>query len=307
MPPKNNEIDWTIPNYSHTRLSTFRQCIQKYTWQYIEKLPTSTSVGQLRGTAGHAGLAEWYRTEKNNQQAMDKAWATWLEEGGELHTQEDWEVLERALNRYFAWCDGDQFEFIEEERFFNLVFEPSELERYQLIGYIDGVIRLPGDQLWLLENKFLKRVPSATKQMDAQVMFYQLTSRMMKLNPIGVMYNMVRMTDGKKAIEEPVVRRQILMAPDAALYYTYDEVVKQIRVMEAWKVDPNRPVYRNPTDYCSWGCSFYNICVGLTMGGSEEGEIERYRESRAVQAKGDKLKDDVNEINQKADQDEDEG
>ena len=264
--------------FSHTSLSTWRRCRYKFFLQYVEKLKSPPSMGMLRGSAGHKALAYWYQNQKDDEKALEIAYDIYTDELGAEVPLNEWETTETCLRRYFAFAAEDSWKFIAEEQFFDVSvkFEEFRKQSIHLIGYIDGVVDT-GEGVYLLENKFLKRVPSKISSMDAQSSMYLLAAKLLGIEVIGVLYNMVRTTTGKTAEKEPFVRKTIFQRDSGGLRYKYSEVVSQAVEIQEWLKDPASALYRTETENCSWDCGFNQICLSLTDVGSDEGIIEQMR------------------------------
>lgn len=239
---------------SHTKLSTFRRCLQKYHWNYIQHYRPKPSVSQTRGSAGHSALAEWHVNYKI-ESAIAAAWKYWY--GQQLADGDDWRLLEDALIRYFAWSQkNDSFKILQSEYEFKIGYGNPD---FVFTGFIDGIVQ-DGKQQWLLENKFYKKVDDTGLEMDIQASLYMLAAKLLGKNVSGVIYNMVRIGDNKKSIEEPVVRKK-LYRNAAGLSHVQTEMVQQVKNM--LKYQEGGMPYRNPTKDCSWDCAYYSICLGL--------------------------------------------
>lgn len=270
-------------SFSHTKLATFRRCLQLYHWKYIEGYYPPPSSGQARGTAGHAALAEWHRSY-DKKKALDAAWEAWELELGVAN--EEWELLETTLNRYMDWSvqSGDTFKVIQSEQEFDIEFEvdPYQLthgkgldkytQQHQVVrlnGFIDGIVEDHG-YMWLLENKFYKRMDNSPLDLDPQVSIYMLAALLvgleaqfgMKLQ--GVIYNIVRVANTKVAVVEPAQRRKLYRNQEG-LMHIQDEILLQIEHMIQYQKG-GRP-YRSQTKDCHWDCPFYSACLLYTDDG----------------------------------------
>jgi|SRR3989304_1397430 len=269
-------------NISHTKLATFRRCLQQYHWKYVDKYYPPSSIGQARGIAGHAALAEWHTTYDTDK-SMQAAWDNWELAG---YTQdEEWQLLEDALNRYYIFsAEKDTFKIITAEKKFVLPLHtlvssgtssehlesvgiPSDIE---FIGYIDGIVK-DQETFWLLENKFYKRMDNSDLSMDSQVSLYLLAASIMDFKVNGVIYNIIRVADTKIAASEPVIRRKVYRNP-AGLQHIKQEIIRQTQVMHKYHQEGGVP-YRNPTKDCSWDCPFYQPCLSMTDDGQEPTQI----------------------------------
>jgi len=258
---------------SHTKLSTFRRCLQKYHWMYVDKYYPPPGVGQARGSAGHSALAKWH-VDYNSQTAMDAAWIVWESNG--YGQGDDWQLLEDALNRYFPWSlKNDNFKLLSAEEKFEIEFDISEygyenIEPFTFIGYIDGIVEEDGHK-WLLENKFYKRMDKSSKEMDQQSTMYLLAAQLLGYDVRGVIYNMVRVADSKVAVTEPVVRQRVFRNA-SGLEKVQHEVQIQTADMQSYHMRGGMP-YRNMTKDCSWDCPFYNPCLSMLDDGQDPTEI----------------------------------
>lgn len=246
---------------SHTKLGTFRRCKQQYHWKYINKYYPKSSEGQVRGSAGHAGLAEWHRSY-DAAKAMDAAWNKWAAEG--WSEGEAWQLTEETLLRYFAWSEqNDTFTIIQSEQKFSFVFAEPDVK---LIGFIDGIVKAEDGRMWLLENKFNKKVSTGGLDIDSQSTMYLLAAKLLNQPAVGVLYNIIRVGT-KIALKEPVVRKSLYRNPNG-LDYALQEILQQAREMIKYHEEGGEP-YRNPTRDCSWDCPFYTACLNLLEDGIE--------------------------------------
>lgn len=247
---------------SHSRLSSFRRCRQRYYWQYVKKHKTAPSMGQSRGTAGHAALASWHR-EQDTQKALDAAWNAWAFAGHQAGP--DWQLLEDALARYFDFsAQRDTFKVLKSEQMFEIEYEVLG-QPVVLTGFIDGVVSEAGAN-WLLENKFHKNAQTGGLEMDAQSSIYMLAAKYLGIEAQGVIYNIVRVGDTKIARTEPAIRKRLYRSSEG-LGRLEEEVLVQVEEMLKFHADV-KP-YRNQTKDCGWDCSYYQPCLILNEDGLE--------------------------------------
>lgn len=267
----------TIKPYhvSHSKMSVFRRCKQQFSWKYRDHYFPPSSMGQARGTAGHAALGIWH-VDYDAEKAREAAWQNWQNAG--FSSNDDWQQLDVALSRYFAWSiQHDEFKLKVAEQEFNIEYElanepnkePSAIP-FIFNGFIDGVVEEKG-QIWLLENKFYKRMDNNDNSMDMQVSLYLLAAHLLGYNANGVIYNKVRVGDTKVAEKEPVVRTRLYRNPQG-LDKIQNEVLIQVAEMMKFEKEGGVP-YRNPTKDCSWDCAFFQACLSMTDDGQEPTEI----------------------------------
>ena len=119
---------------SYSKMSSFRRCKRRFHWQYMDKYYPPSTIGQVRGSAGHAALAVWH-VEYNADKAMQAAWDKWAMEG--QADGEEWLLLENSLNRYFVWsAEHDTFKLLEAEKKFDILYRVGDREVI-LTGFID--------------------------------------------------------------------------------------------------------------------------------------------------------------------------
>ena len=247
---------------SYSKMSCFRRCKQRFHWNYVNKYFAPSSTGQVRGSAGHAALAVWH-VAQDADAAMQAAWDKWTAEGQK--DGEEWTLLENSLNRYFQWsAANDTFKLLEAEKEFNIQYL-VEGKPCILNGFIDGIVE-EDKRLWLLENKFYKRLDDSGLDMDQQVSTYLLAAHTMQQKVEGVIYNMVRVGDTKIAVTEPVVRKRIYRNP-AGLRRLEQEVLTQVKEMLVYQ-EGGEP-YRNATKDCHWDCNYYSACLSMLDDGQE--------------------------------------
>lgn len=253
---------------SHTKLATFRRCKQQYYWKYLKKYFPKPSIGQSRGSAGHAALAVWHK-DYNVKTALDAAWTKWYGDG--FDDSDEWQLLQKALNNYFAWSYKNDSFILEESEFkFTLQFETEPV--ITLVGYVDGILS-DANRFWLLENKFQKRASVRNLDMDAQVTLYLMAMSNLRNDIDGVLYNAVRIGDTKIAVKEPCLRSKIYRSKNG-FNTVAGEIVAQALEMVRFEQEEQAP-YRNPTRDCSWDCPFYSVCLSMLDDGIESEELLR--------------------------------
>lgn len=253
----------TAYNISHTKLATFRRCLQQFHWKYLDHYYPKPSIGQIRGLAGHAALAEWHRSGNINE-SVAAAWKKWSAEG--LGEDDEWLLLQDILTNYFIWsAEHDRFKILKSEFEFKVQFEGADMPII-LTGFIDGIVEEDGRK-WLLENKFHKRASVSNLDLDPQVAIYRLGAAINDIDTAGVIYNVVRVADTKIAKTEPALRARLYHS-SAGLDKVSQEIFEQAKAMIKYEQEGGIP-YRNPTTNCSWDCPFYAACLSM----QDDGEI----------------------------------
>jgi RecB family exonuclease len=262
-----------VEKVSHSMLSTFRRCPYRFQLSYLDNYSTGSSGGLARGSSGHAAMEKYYTAngDVDVEDLIAFAWdhyANQFVERGEEARPEEFELLEAALRRYVPWAsENDNFTVQETEKHFVVDIGP-----YKLQGYIDGVVRESG-HVWLLEHKFLKQVSTRHLPLDAQVSIYMLGAMQLGMEPSGVMYNMVRMSNGPTARKTPVERVRLYRNPEGLLAFA-QSIVDQVDLMNHM-ISEDMSFYPNPTRDCGWDCSFSNVCLDRVDCGNAEATLSR--------------------------------
>lgn len=256
-------------NHSHSSLACWRRCKMKFHLQHRLGVVTPSGLGQRRGTAGHTALAYYYQHERDVDGALAEAKKSYFADEKVDSNIEDFGILIECLYRYFDYAENnDRFNVKEVEWKFEL-----DIEGHPFVGFIDAIVEEKG-QIWLMEHKFHKKVSVNHLDFDPQVSVYMMASLLSDIKPAGVIYNIIRVSDGKTAKNEPVVRKRIYRSADGLVYFA-KELVQQMEEAEAF-IKNNSPAYRTLTPDCSWDCSFLNVCMELNDSGDADYLIDRY-------------------------------
>lgn len=257
--------------FSHTSLSAFRRCRQKFAWSYIDDYAPLPGMGLIRGSVGHHALATWYVTQDKSKTmlAASKKLAEY-EALLDRVLDTEWDLISVVLERYLDWAEeNDNFTVEAAEQRFDLV-----IGGHVVMGFIDGIAVRTDGSVWLLEHKFQKQARTRHLQMDAQSSVYLWAARKLGYNPRGILYNIIRMAEGGVAAREPVVRLPVYRNNEG-LEYMERELVPQMDEMRL-ALAGQLPIYRNPTKDCSWDCGFYDACLGLQDNGAAQSILLKY-------------------------------
>ena len=279
--------EYTGRKFSHSSMSTWRRCRMRYKWSYIDNYAPPSGIGQLRGSAGHAALGEWYGNGQDDDAAIQAAADLYTIAESERNQSlgDDWDLLDMILRRYFDWARAnDNFqEIISIEQKFEI-----KIGGIPVIGYIDGVVRSHNGSIWLLEHKFNKQVSVSHIDLDPQMSLYLLASYSLGIDVKGILYNVIRVAEKGKASVNPVERRMVYRNIEG-LQFIEKETYLQLEEMVKFHAEGGI-VYRNPTRDCSWDCSFYNVCASLNDNGDAQSVLNSIpivqREVDKAQEKG---------------------
>lgn len=244
---------------SHSMTQTWRRCRHKFYLHYIEGWRAKHKArGLALGSMGHMALAEWYSS-------FDAAKALAVaEKESEDPEGEDFQLLKLVLERYFAWdllqgdISGELSHGITELEF-NI---PIGLG-HTIYGFIDRVFERLDKTLWVMEHKFNKSASVQHLALDPQISIYIAAARRLGYAVNGVLFNVIRMSDGPTARKEPALRDFAFRSELQGEAILEDLGIQAEEILEFTLLNPilqARKAYRNPTKDCSWDCPFYRAC-----------------------------------------------
>jgi hypothetical protein len=246
-----------ITTFSHSMLSSWKRCKQRFQWSYVDGYIGPPSLGQARGSAGHAAMDHYYSNDRDIFSSLEIAYNKFVEILGPDYNEKEWDLLEMILIRYHNWAiENDKFEVLSTEEHFELDFPNGVLQ-----GFIDGVVKVK-DSVWLLEHKFNKNAQTAHLDIDAQVSTYMLAAHLLGYKPTGVLYNIIRVSDGPTAKKSPVERRMVYRNPEGLQVFAR-EISDQMLEIKRHLAEGGF-VYRNLNSDCSWDCPFLGVCLSIS-------------------------------------------
>jgi ATP-dependent exoDNAse (exonuclease V) beta subunit len=259
---------------SPSSINTYKQCARKYYYQYVEKLPTGTSIHLVRGGIVHKVLEDFYAADMDDAAAhsfkflhlrvlsllqrywtQDKVLPTLGLSKEELKAFYDESVFmvqnwfNRFKNRMEARIgQGESFK----EAYLNLVPKREEeylSESYMVKGYIDVVHETDGTVM-ILDYKTSKDdhiTPAYKLQLAIYALLYE-EKHGRKPDYVGI--------DFLKSVE------RILTVDEDLIKHAKFEI-EQIHASTG---SNNMHDYRqNPSPLCKWRsgqCDFYDVCFG---------------------------------------------
>ena len=179
-----------MPSFSHSKLTAYQQCPQKYKFRYIDEIPP-IQVGASASTSGtsvHSALESLYADVRQGkvtprdellaffQQAWDEGYShqlrivraratasTYLETGREMLKNYHW--------RFHPFTQSTTIEL--EEKF---LFPLSEKQKIR--GIIDRLATAPDGSLEIHDYKTSRRLPNAVQVADdVQLALYEIAIR----------------------------------------------------------------------------------------------------------------------------------
>jgi hypothetical protein len=142
---------------------------------------------------------------------------------------------------------------------------------YQLIGWVDLVVRMGNGDIWVWDHKTGKSFPSAPGiAMDAQLTSYAWALHRLGLPVAGVGLNLIKTT------KQPEVMRLRLPKMNAELDHWGEILYARCRSLPPPRVDWERQP-RHPSRDCSWDCEYLTLCQ-LDV----EGSVDAYLSVRST-------------------------
>ena len=213
-----------MKHLSYSQLAEWRRCRQKYSWHYQDGVRSrEVPLGLRRGSAGHHGVGHWYLTG-NIEEAVVEARKSWDVQSG-TEDEKNWDILELILRRYFEWAGWNDpwTEILATEWKFEI---PIAATGQVFIGFID-LIAKAGDELWIVDHKFVKQANHAHLGLDAQMTTYLAAMLQSEWGlPMGAMYNSILAVPGGKAELEPV-KRSLVHRTEHSAQLAWKEIERQ--------------------------------------------------------------------------------
>ena len=252
-----------MPIYSHSRLSTFEQCPQRYKFQYLDRLPPDfESIEAFLGSRVHDTLEKLYADLKFDKVATLEELLAYFDRQWEMEfsanirvvragrTSEDYraaghKMLERYYKRFHPFNQGTTLGLE-----LHLSFPLAEGVQFQ--GYIDRVTRTGDHSYEVHDYKSGNTTPSqAEAEKDRQLALYEigLRQRWPDAREVKLIWHYLVSDSDLKVAKKP-----------AQLEAARKETLKVVRDVEAARDFPPRE-----SRLCDW-CGYYSICPAKQHG-----------------------------------------
>jgi putative RecB family exonuclease len=177
-----------MPTYSHSQLSTYETCPQKYKLSYIDKIEVETEgIEAFMGSRVHDALEKLYRDLKVTKlntleellnfyhQSWEKNWNDMIQIIRKNYSAEDYRRLgEKCITDYYkCYFPFDQGKTLGLEEY---IYFPLEEEKgYWIRGFIDRLALVDSSILEIHDYKTSNRLPAQEDvNSDRQLAFYQM-------------------------------------------------------------------------------------------------------------------------------------
>ncbi|MFW6281961.1 MAG: PD-(D/E)XK nuclease family protein, partial [bacterium] len=216
---------------SYSRISTFKRCFKKYQYRYVKGLRKKEQAAPPRmGSMGHRALEEKLKGNDWKKAIIDY----WREEMNGIPEQfideeskEEIELVTKVVERYFKkygfFRSEDEFDLIEPEKKFKVKIPTTD---NYLIGYMDRVIKVPNEGIWLVDHKFTTQDPKNKikhLELNEQIDYYiwAMSKQFPEETILGAIWNAIKLD--LPTVPKPIKSGKRLtkrkMATDYETYY----------------------------------------------------------------------------------------
>ena len=320
-------------NVSHSKLSTFKQCPYKHYLKYVERLEPISIVKPLYKGSGIHSLLEM--RAKNFIDPLQPTWEqyldTTLQKAYEELSSSDKDSIgdfiedARKIMRQYDWCySSENLTYLEIEKWIEIPLIKSKGEPVILVGKVDSIVVINGDQ-YILEHKTYSKNPMSLQDawVNIQTSIYAYAlNKFYGYNIKGVLWDMVR----SSPYEEPNILQSGRYGKQSSkvtlLSFKDDpgqDIIDQVKenhlnflsrfitpiipsAVEAFMKDSkviakmmkkqgdNIIRFKNLTRDCSW-CNFKDICQTELTGGDVS-----YIKELLFRVKKDKIEEATEEV-----------
>lgn len=260
-------------------ISSYKTCPRMYYYNYVEGLIPKTESAKLSlGRGVHQALAAYYAAlgREMSEKAARAAYDEWAKEMEAVLAMSAIAADDEAaknialggamLDEYlkFAAQNDDFFPYLVDGKpaievsFRAPVWSPTgqRVRGVWHVGTFDGVVQDSRGRLWLLEHKTAKDFPAELSlRLDEQVGFYLLAAlQLFGTQPAGVIYNVIRKVDPKRA-KTDTVKRWRLVRSGHELFAMRDRLYHAVSTIRRDKVFMPSPGF-----HCVWKCAYTTLC-----------------------------------------------
>jgi RecB family exonuclease len=233
---------------SHSSISLYKQCPQKWKFRYIDKIPEKPKSFFSFGKSVHAGLEFLFEkigqvTAPSLEELLAYYKSGWLREGYETPEQEKWYFLEgdRILRGFYAKHATQVSQIIQVEFKFTI-----QVEGVPVTGYIDRIDATPRGNLHIVDYKTGKAFDKARVRSDPQLTLYQMACRELLQKEVDfvTLYHLNSLTPLTVPAHSQKLQDEVKT-----------QVVSAAKGITAEKFDP-KP---DEKGHCQW-CDYMQVC-----------------------------------------------
>ncbi|NNN06681.1 MAG: PD-(D/E)XK nuclease family protein [Elusimicrobia bacterium] len=231
---------------SHSSISLYQECPQKYKFKYIDKIPEKPRHFFSFGQSVHLALEYFYGVKVPEPPSLADVLKNYKEiwvSGGykdKFQEEEYFEEGRRILTEFHAKHTKDYHVPFFVEYAFNF-----EVDGVPVTGRIDRVDKLPDGKLSVLDYKTGKKLATGRLEIDAQLTMYQLACERMLGAEVGelVFYHLPTLKQHRAARRPPALVEELT----ARIVTTAQSITQE-------KFDP-----KPAESVCRW-CDYKPIC-----------------------------------------------
>jgi RecB family exonuclease len=160
---------------SHSSISMYRACPQRWKFRYIDKVPEKPRSHFSFGKSVHSALEFLFEKIGEPWPSLDvvveQYRLKWLREGYESPVQEKWffQEGERIVKGFYSKHQNDRKSALRVEYKFTI-----DVDGVPVMGYIDRVDKLPNGNLSIVDYKTGKAFDKSRVRIDPQITLYQM-------------------------------------------------------------------------------------------------------------------------------------
>ncbi len=231
---------------SHSSISLYQECPQKYKFKYVDKIPEKPRHFFSFGQSVHLALEYFYGVKVPEPPALADLLKNykeiWVSAGYKDKFQEEEYFAEgrRILTEFHAKHAKDYHVPFSVEYAFNF-----EVDGVPVTGRIDRVDKLPDGKLSVLDYKTGKKLATGRLEIDAQLTMYQLACERMLGAEVGelVFYHLPTLKQHRAARRPAALVEELT----ARIVTTAESITRE-------KFDP-----KPAESVCRW-CDYKPIC-----------------------------------------------
>ncbi len=160
---------------SHSSISMYRTCPQRWKFRYIDKVPEKPRSQFSFGKSVHTALEFLFEKVGQPWPSLEEVLAhyqlKWLRDGYESPVQEKWFFQEgdRIVRGFYAKHQKDAKNALQVEYKFTV-----DIEGVPVLGYVDRIDKMPSGGLAIVDYKTGKAFDKSRVRVDPQMTLYQM-------------------------------------------------------------------------------------------------------------------------------------
>ena len=177
----------------------FRNCRKAAYWRYLREIvPIDSDPVLGLGSVVHQALESWH-DKRDLAAALDLVDRAYPDRARDEAAKRDWHVASAMMRGYAERYPSEDFEVIALERTFEGdIVNPAtgrKSRSFILRGKVDGLVRMPGGEVYLLETKTAASIDGAYLERlwtDFQITLYaHYVEQALGLRVAGILYNVL--------------------------------------------------------------------------------------------------------------------